>query len=76
MDKRARCKRCAELEEIVLSTWWMARRYATGRLSYAPGLYNNAIEKAKKLGLKLQEDTIEVPSTIYAKWGRTGNGDY
>jgi hypothetical protein len=44
-------KRIADLEDIVIETLWMARRYADGRSSYAPDTVNRAIDKAKELGI-------------------------
>ena len=34
---------------------WMARRYADGRSSYAPGMYNDALERVMKFGFKPNE---------------------
>ena len=63
------CSRCSKLEKIILDIHWMARRYANLRRSYAPNMFNDAMEEALKLGLPLKEDTIENPPTIYAKDG-------
>lgn len=47
-----------QLESIILDIYWMARRYADGRLTYAVEMYNNAIERAVKLGLPIKSDPI------------------
>jgi hypothetical protein len=36
--------------QIIRDTLWMAQRYANGRQSYAPGIYNDAARKALRLG--------------------------
>jgi len=48
-----------ELERIIYDIWWMARRYAHGRQSYAVGQYNDAIRKAQQIGLVFQPDPID-----------------
>lgn len=55
------------LESIVTDIYWMARRYANGRQTYAPSLYNDAIQKAQELGLDLPIDVTADPPSIYAK---------
>lgn len=42
------------LEGIIQDIFWMARRYAEGRQSYAPGMYNDAIIKAMSLGMRFE----------------------
>jgi hypothetical protein len=49
----------------------MARRYADGRLSYAPGMFNRAIETAMEAGIDLDHPDIvakPIPS-FFAKEG-------
>ena len=60
-------KRERQLEYIITEISWMARRYADGRGTYAPSMYNVAIKLAVKLGVKIVEDTIETPPTYLAK---------
>jgi hypothetical protein len=55
---RLKSKRERQLESIILDIYWMARRYADGRQSYAVGMYNDAIELAVKLGLPITCDPI------------------
>lgn len=64
-----KCKRCKELEQIILDIHWMARRYADGRRSYAVSMFNDAVSKAVEMGLNLKLDTVVTPPTIYAKDG-------
>jgi len=49
----------------------MARRYANDRMSYAPGMFNEAMDRALKLGLPLKEDSA-LNATFYAKDGDLG----
>lgn len=51
-----KCKRCSELEHIIQDIWWMAKRYADGRTSYAPETFNEAIRTALALGVKIVPD--------------------
>lgn len=39
------------LKEIIKDTLWMARRYADGRSTYAPTMFNNAVHRLDRLGL-------------------------
>lgn len=41
------------LAEAFKKIHWMARRYADGRLSYAPSDFNEAIDAARALGVDL-----------------------
>jgi hypothetical protein len=61
----------ATLRLIVTDLQWMARRYATGRHTYAPSTYNEAIRRAQALGMAFNEDTTETPPTI---WAADGDG--
>ena len=64
------CERCTQLESVIHDIWWMARRYATGRYTYAPSMFNDAINQAITLGVDLgHPDTVEEPSTFHAKPG-------
>jgi len=73
-----KCKRCSQLESIILDTHWMARRYADMRRSYASGMFNRAMDKALALGLPLKEDTA-LNATYYADdadLGKWRNGTF
>lgn len=59
----------AILRDIITDLQWMARRYATGRRTYAPSTYNRAIRRAIALGMAFKEDTIENPPTVWAEEG-------
>lgn len=61
----------AELKDVIEAIHWMARRYATGRHTYAPSMFNDAIRIAKKHGVHLKPDSIETPPTLWAE-----DGDY
>ena len=55
------------LESIILDIYWMARRYADGRQSYAVSMYNDAIDLAVKLGVPIRPDPIA--KSYYAQDG-------
>ena len=57
-----------KLEHIIIHTLWMARRYADGRSTYAPGMVNEAIDMALELGIDLGGP----PEEIYAEDGMFG----
>jgi hypothetical protein len=46
-----RVSRENQLTHIIKETMWMARRYANGRMTYAPGMYNDAARIAIDLGV-------------------------
>jgi hypothetical protein len=46
-----------KLESIIIDLYWMARRYADGRMSYAPSMCNDAIRLAIKLGVPIGDDS-------------------
>ena len=50
------------LEKVILDTFWMARRYAHGRHTYAPDMVRDAYKALKQLGIKIEHDvTIQPP---------------
>ena len=53
---------------IVIDLHWMARRYADGRQSYAPGLFNEHTREAIRLGVELN------PTADGTVWARDGDG--
>jgi len=55
-----RTERERELEKIVVDTMWMARRYACGRLTFAPQIVNQCLEKLDKLGIVITDDSTLV----------------
>lgn len=62
-------QRCEYLESIILDIHWMARRYADGRMTYAPDKFNRAMIKAITLGIPLKKDIIVHPPSIFAQDG-------
>ncbi len=60
--------RIRKLEYIIRETLWMARRYADGRRTYAPGTVNEAIDLALELGIDIAGPT----EPIYATDGDLG----
>jgi len=63
-------ERIAALEAVIHDTLWMARRYASGRQTYAPSLVNQAIDTLAGMGITLRPDHTLVddggPSDTYA----------
>ena len=59
------------LKSIITEIWWMARRYADGRSTYAPGLFNQVIDLALKNGVQIGDDQ----GKIYADDGQLGEWD-
>lgn len=56
------------LRRIIGDIWWMARRYADGRSTYAAGMYNQAVDVALRNGVKLEGDN----GKLYATDGKFG----
>ena len=52
------------LKMAVIDLHWMARRYADGRQSYVPSLFNDITRKLLSLGIKLEDVDYE---TIWAR---------
>ena len=57
------------LRHIIYEISWMARRYAHGRATYAPDMYNRAITAAVRLNVKLNEGDNK---SVYADDGCLG----
>lgn len=53
------CKDCGTYRHIIDDIWWMARRYAHGRSSYAVSMYNESIALAQKMGMEFRPDAID-----------------
>jgi len=52
----------AALTQVVQDTFWMARRYAHGRNTYAPSIVRDAFWTLKANGIDIPPDqTIEAP---------------
>lgn len=68
-------QRIARLEYIVKETLWMARRYADGRRTYAPGMVNLAIQSAHELGLRIDDDPAMGGTGRYARDPSFGEWD-
>ena len=55
-------ERIEKLEFVIQHTFWMARRYAHGRSTYAPSLVRECYQVLKQLGIKINHDVcIEPP---------------
>lgn len=55
-----------QLEQIIRKTFWMARRYANGRSTYAPAVVNQCLRDLADLGIDIDRD----PSLVW-----DGNSD-
>lgn len=53
----------AALRDIIKNTFWMARRYAHGRNTYAPGMVRDAYKRIKTLSVDIgqPDTTLEAP---------------
>lgn len=62
--------RIDNLEYIIQETLWMARRYADGRSTYAPGTVNKCIDKALEIGIDLSGPPEEMYASdgMFGKW--------
>jgi len=53
---------------IIREIWWMAKRYADGRSTYAPHTVNRCVDLLLKMGIQLSPDL----DTLYAEDGNFG----
>lgn len=65
---RKKCARCEALATICRDLHWMARRYADGRSSYAPSLFNEHVHTMLRLGVPLN------PTADGTIWAYDGMG--
>lgn len=66
-------KREEQLESIIRDIMWMARRYADGRSTYAPNMFNRAMDLCIDLGVNVKPDGPD--QKIYADDGMLGKYD-
>lgn len=66
------CHECAVLKSVIHDIWWMARRYADKRMTYAPGMFNEAMDKCVRRGMEFRIDNTADPPSIYADDGQFG----
>jgi hypothetical protein len=64
-----------ELKEIIKDTLWMALRYADGRSTYAPRMFNMAVHKLDALGLAHLYDGERAENKRFARDGMFGEWD-
>ena len=57
---------------FIRDTFWMARRYANGRSTYAPGMYNDALAAVIEAGVITLD---ELQSDDVTAWAGGGNFD-
>ncbi len=59
------------LEQVIQDTFWMARRYAHGRKTYAPSMVRDAYNLLKNLGIEIKhDDVIKAPENLEYDWRR------
>lgn len=58
------------LADVLRETIWMARRYADGRMTYAPTTINRAIDTLKAMGIQVEPDGAT--GKTYARDGHLG----
>lgn len=56
-----------ELKSIIKRMWFMAKRYAEGRNSYAPSMMNDCTRRALELGVQLEPDPVDGKLLIEVK---------
>lgn len=61
------------LRQVIIDIWWMARRYADGRASYATSMYNSAMKRAIENGVFDGVPYIEGPWAL-DRMGRAYDG--
>ena len=69
-------KREKQLEEIIQDIFWMARRYAHGRHTYAPRMVREAYLKLMGLGIKIKADKTIEPPADFKNGGMFFRADY
>lgn len=60
-----------QLRGIILDTIWMARRYANGRSTYAPGVVNRCIDLLLNSGINIEPDPefgMYAADGMFGKW--------
>lgn len=50
-----------QLEKIIKDIFWMARRYAHGRHTYAPSIVRDSYIKLKEFGIDIPKDNTILP---------------
>jgi hypothetical protein len=60
-----------ELKEYLKDLWWMAKRYADGRRSYATTQLNVTVDRLRDMGVITEPDPID--KSYYAKDSDFGN---
>jgi len=64
------------LEQVIKDTFYMARRYAHGRNTYAPGIVRDAYHLLKANGIEIKHDaTLKLPKKNEIH-GMTFRSDY
>lgn len=68
-EYRALALAAEALRNALTDTIWMARRYASGRSTYAPGSVNDAVRTLRGLGVSLG---VGADGTVWARDGMFG----
>lgn len=64
------------LIKIIQDIFWMARRYAHGRHTYAPGMVREAYTKLMELGVHIDQDETIEPSSPHSAHGMSFRSDW
>lgn len=74
--KYIKCPVCQSeiLQSAFIAIYWMARRYADGRRSYAISMCNDALKSCLDIGLPLKPEPTN--GKMYAEDGDYGYPDY
>ena len=65
-----------ELENVIRQIFWMARRYAHGRHTYAPQVVRDAFYVLKANGINIEKDNTIKPPIAEKIKGMTFRKDY
>jgi hypothetical protein len=61
----------SQLVYIIRETMWMAGRYANMRSSYSPGMFNEALTLAYRLGVIDRKDVPYAVDGMFGTWNET-----
>ena len=57
------------LRAVIQDIFWMARRYANGRKTYAPDTVNRALGELQRIGIEIDDDhTLVEDGNSSTKW--------
>lgn len=76
MTKKELERENEDMRQIIKDIFWMARRYAHGRHTYAPGIIRDAYKYITLKGIKIDHDTTLKSPEPGEIGGMSFRGDY